>query len=386
MTGSVDEHRPAQNGAGRRDGKVPAGAEPPNAGRAASSRPGEANPAGVAEILDLPPVLPPERRLDCAWRENAHSRIADLDVDIDCLAVQRGTELSAPEKRRLVAAKRRLQAADAIVKSRPGPFSAWTGVDVARTWANMHAVEVTLIRLSDPAVVAAKLPDIIADASLVLKPNDARLQNLRQYEKQPPVNCDDCAAIAQDVTAVYAACADEHVKARSFRNLLFGVAFVLTLFAIGFGILGWLAPQWVGLCAQSPLKLSATCPSGGSVPTSADVFLIELIGLFSASLVGSVAVRRMRGTPTPYALSMASLLVKLPTGALTAVGGLLLLRAGVLGPDLAASGTAQLVAYALVFGASQQAFTRLIDIQTQNVLDNIPTRNRGATKDSHPSG
>ena len=80
MTESVDEHRPAQNGAGRRDGKVPAGAEPPNAGRAASSRPGEVNPAGVAEILDLPPVLPPERRLDCAWRENAHSRIADLDV------------------------------------------------------------------------------------------------------------------------------------------------------------------------------------------------------------------------------------------------------------------------------------------------------------------
>jgi len=105
MTESVDEHRPAQNGAGRRNGKVPAGAEPPNAGRAASSRPGEVNPAGVAEILDLPRVLPPERRLDCAWRENVHSRIADLDVEIDCLAVQLGTELSAPEKRRLVDAK-----------------------------------------------------------------------------------------------------------------------------------------------------------------------------------------------------------------------------------------------------------------------------------------
>ena len=40
MTESVDEHRPAHNGARRRDGKVPAGAEPPNAGRAVSSRPG----------------------------------------------------------------------------------------------------------------------------------------------------------------------------------------------------------------------------------------------------------------------------------------------------------------------------------------------------------
>ena len=90
--------------------------------------------------------------------------------------------------------------------------------------------------------------------------------------------------------------------------------------------------------------------------------------------------------PILAATSQLTNLTVPPTGALTAVGGLLLLRAGVLGPDLAASGTAQLVAYALVFGASQQAFTRLIDIQTQNVLDNIPTRNRGATKDSHPSG
>jgi hypothetical protein len=59
---------------------------------------------------------------------------------------------------------------------------------------------------------------------------------------------------------------------------------------------------------------------------------------------------------------------------------LLLIRAGVLGPDLAKSQTAQLLAYALIFGASQQAFTRLIDIQTQSVLDSIPTRNRDTAK------
>jgi hypothetical protein len=58
----------------------------------------------------------------------------------------------------------------------------------------------------------------------------------------------------------------------------------------------------------------------------------------------------------------------------------LLVRAWLLAPDVAVAGTAQLVAYALIFGGSQQAFTRLIDIQTQNVLDSIPTPNRDAAK------
>jgi hypothetical protein len=382
MTQLVDVCPPAENNDGGRDGDAPVGAELPEVSRRASSGRRDVKSAAVAsEILDLPPIHPPQRRLHAAWRENAQSRIIGLDVEVECLAIQLGPDIGASEQRRLREAKGRLKAADAIVKSRPRLWYAWTGVDVARALANIHAVEVTLIRLSDPATVAAKLPDIIADASLVLKPSDARLHNLHQYEQQRPLKGDDREAIAEDVKAVYAACADEHVRARSFRNILFAVAFVLTLFAIGFGILGWRAPQWVGLCDATPTQSEPTCPSGQSQPTGADVFLVELIGLFSASLVGSVAIRRMRGTSTPYAVPMASLLVKLPTGALTAVAGLLLVRAGVLGPDLANSHTAQLVAYALIFGASQQAFTRLIDIQTQNVLDSIPTRNRDSGKD-----
>ena len=88
----------------------------------------------------------------------------------------------------------------------------------------------------------------------------------------------------------------------------------------------------------------------------------------------------MRAMATPFAVPMAAMLVKPPTSALTAVAGLLLIRAGMLGPMVAASGTAQLVAYALVFGTSQQAFTRLIDIQTPNVLDSIPAHGRDTAK------
>jgi hypothetical protein len=66
-------------------------------------------------------------------------------------------------------------------------------------------------------------------------------------------------------------------------------------------------------------------------------------------------------------------LLKLPTGALTAVAGLVLVRSVMFGQVAAAWGAPQIVACALIFGASQQAFTRLIDRQAQNVLDSIPT-------------
>lgn len=336
------------------------------------------------EQLELPPIQPAKRRLHAAWRENAQSRIVELDVEIDCLIDQLGSAMSAAQRRRLAEAKGRLRAADSAVKSRPGLRPAWTGVDVARVLAHINAVEATITSLSRPETVAAKLPDIIADAALLLKPHDARLDDLRQYAAKQALTEEDRGAIAQDVRAIYAACADEHVRTRSFRNLLFGATFVLMLFAVGIGLLGWCAPGWFALCA-SDHPAAATCPTGGWAPSGGDVFLVELIGLFSAGLMGSVAIRRMRGSSTPYAVPMASLLVKLPTGALTALAGLLLIRAGVLGPDVAAAARAQLVAYALIFGGSQQAFTRLIDIQTQNVLDSIPSRNRDAAKPASPA-
>jgi hypothetical protein len=319
-------------------------------------------------------IKTPEKRLRVAWREHAQSRIIGLAADLDCLP-----EMSEPGKRRRDEAKRRLMVANKAVERRPALGAAWSGVDVERAWVNVHAVEVTLLRLSDPAVVSAKLPGIIAEATQVLSPDDDQLKSLRTLAEKNPLVSTDQESIAQSVNTVYAASANKHVRARSFRNILFGATIVLTLFAIGFGILGSRWPTEVSLCAPKTPS-PATCPTGQLKPSGGDLFLVELLGLFSASLVGAVAIRRMQGTSSPYAVPMASLLVKLPTGALTAVGGLLLIRAGMLGPAIAVADTPQLIAYALIFGASQQTFTRLIDRQAQNVLNSIPSSGHNPAK------
>jgi hypothetical protein len=64
-------------------------------------------------------------------------------------------------------------------------------------------------------------------------------------------------------------------------------------------------------------------------------------------------------------------LLKLPSGALTAVLGLLLMR-GEFVPGLSAlDSSAQIIAWAVIFGYSQQLFTRFVDERAKTVLDGV---------------
>jgi hypothetical protein len=65
--------------------------------------------------------------------------------------------------------------------------------------------------------------------------------------------------------------------------------------------------------------------------------------------------------------------LKLPTGALTAVLGLLLMRGGFIPGLSALDSSAQIIAWAIVFGYAQQLLTRFVDQQANTVLENVGT-------------
>ena len=93
-------------------------------------------------------------------------------------------------------------------------------------------------------------------------------------------------------------------------------------------------------------------------------------------MAAAAAIRGIRGSSEPYGLPVALAALKLPTGAVTAFLGLVLMR-GQFVPGLSALDTpAQILAWALVFGYAQQLFTRLVDQQAHTVLGNV----RGADK------
>jgi hypothetical protein len=107
-----------------------------------------------------------------------------------------------------------------------------------------------------------------------------------------------------------------------------------------------------------------------------DLIVIELVGLTAAAVATAAAIRRIKGSSERYGLPVSLAALKLPTGAITAFLGLLLMR-GQFVPGLSALDTsAQILAWALVFGYAQELFTRLVDQQGQTVLDNV----RGADK------
>ncbi|MFD9860056.1 hypothetical protein [Streptomyces alboflavus] len=86
---------------------------------------------------------------------------------------------------------------------------------------------------------------------------------------------------------------------------------------------------------------------------------------------------------------MALALLKLPMGALTAALGLLLIRGGFVPGLSALDSTAQIIAWAIIFGYSQQLFTKFVDNQGQAVLNavhgpNGPTPTTAASPETKP--
>jgi hypothetical protein len=208
-------------------------------------------------------------------------------------------------------------------------------------------------------------------------------------------------AIVGSVRAASKAAPREQLRVRSFRNVLIVTSVVMTLIAVGIAVLGFISPSVVPLCFQ-PERSGQTvvvCPTGQSAlvdtgqesgPAApdvddvvkrtagpADLLVVELIGLTAAAVAAATALRGIRGSSEPYGLPVALATLKLPMGAVTAFLGLLL-RRGQFVPGLSALDTsAQILAWALVFGYAQQLFTRVVDQRAHAVLDTVRGKKAG---------
>jgi hypothetical protein len=116
------------------------------------------------------------------------------------------------------------------------------------------------------------------------------------------------------------------------------------------------------------------------------VTLTAMFGLFGGALSGAFTIRNLQGTSTPYSVPVALSLLKLPSGALSAIVGILLVR-GEFIPGLSQlDNQPQILAYAFVFGVAQQLVTRYIDARGQQLLSTVPSkaagdRDKGSTAD-----
>ncbi len=328
-----------------------------------------------------------------SWREDALARIAELRM-LTVMARARTTETATVADEMAATIRRHLDTAEREALARASGRAGLAGADVTRVLTNIHAAEADLLRLAPIDYLFGQLTTLQAYAREHLPARDPRrlaLEAIVVSASGGKLEEHQRGVLVAAAREANAEARREVTRVRSFRNVLLVTALMLALAAVGVALLGILEPSALPLCfepANNVVCATKEHPVSGDIDQSIaeaagnwDLALVELVGLIAAAVAAAVALRNIRGTTTPYGLPVALALLKLPTGALTAVLGLLLMR-GQFVPGLSAlDSSAQILAWAVVFGYAQQLFTSLVDAQAQTVLDDVagkdPARVRG---------
>jgi hypothetical protein len=166
-----------------------------------------------------------------------------------------------------------------------------------------------------------------------------------------------------------------HGNVRVFRNILIWLTVVLTLFLVLTAIVAWNDPTLFSVCgpavttagsSAAPTAAQTACPHG-SAPVSGDVLMIELLGALGGLLSAVFFLKGLQAVRGPYGLPLAQGILKVPTGAAVALVGIWVLQRGVLGLLTPQSGD-KVIAYAVLFGFAQQAFTNALDTRASALI------------------
>jgi hypothetical protein len=321
-----------------------------------------------------------------AWGQRALTRINELETLANLMALRVGDEDREAAAILAEDARRHLDTARDAIEARSRGRSRRTYGWVDRVMTNANAAACLIYRYAPLPEVQAMLPDLVAIVDEQLPAGDLRrittddiLRRIQKANGAAALTEEERGGIVVAVRAAYSLLEREFVRIRSFRNIVFGVSACLAIIAAAIAVTTVIHPQVLPICFTPESKV--VCATGeaafvggdldvivGQVVSRWDYVVLEVVGLVAAAVAAAATLRQVRGTSTPFAVPVALAILKLPTGALTAVLGLLLMR-GQFVPGLSDLDTsAQIVAWALVFGYAQQLFTRLVDERGHAVL------------------
>ena len=161
----------------------------------------------------------------------------------------------------------------------------------------------------------------------------------------------------------------QQLQVRHFRSLLYGASAALLAAVAALLTVGAIHPAYFPLCwPLSGAHPTMICPTGGSTPGKADVPLVLGMGALGAALSVALNLAALKLAGVHFSLTVAQGLNKIVLGAITAVLGIIILRTVTNEPGFLATQPG-LLATAVVFGYSQQLFTRLTDRQASQLLN-----------------
>ncbi|MEV7739163.1 hypothetical protein AB0O75_45240 [Streptomyces sp. NPDC088921] len=319
-----------------------------------------------------------------AWRERAAARILYLEQLADresCRTVEDPAEQRQRDKT-LEGIARQLEEAGHAISAPRRLFSGAAALE--RTWANLRATEVMLLELCSDDDLIGRSADVLSHVEQHLRPGSplrVRVEAIAQHMEVKGPQPGDRGLLVLALSASYDALDGEFSRVRSLSVILRIATFFVLLGAAGLAAWGWYCPRSLNLCFVPQGQGIVACPSNeflvtkktvpGSYAQHVDVLVTEAAGLAGAALTVIASLRRIQGTSSPYMLPLAAALLKFPTGALTAFTGVLLIRGAFL-PGLSdLDSSAQIMAWAVIFGAAQYLVTRFVDARARETLSDV---------------
>lgn len=271
-----------------------------------------------------------------------------------------------------------LKLAEENLRTRGNLATWWTGSQVDSTFRLIHSAEARAVGLLPRDERAARLREIQFDATGLLDEHDPILK-LKLHAPDPAVGqCD-----ADDLVAVPNACElvlryrsawdDRYSRSHSYRNRLLILITIVTLFLTVLVVAGGAGLLTITQ-TQDPKTgaLTLTWPTlafNGS--HFATMIAIGTFGSVGGLLAGARQVLQLGGVYNPFYLPVHSLLLKVQMGALCALAGVYAVVGGI-APEIQAGEWRDVAAWALVFGASQQLVTQLVDRKVSALISSQP--------------
>jgi hypothetical protein len=348
------------------------------------------------------------------WRNNVLTAASTLDHEFDLLPVER-----TPAERELRRSAGRalrehlLAARRAATLTEPLPgfgyqfIDWWTGNSVEAAYLNLHEAETILAQVIPDDELQARIPETLARLQ-TMEVTDPRRRAAETELIQSPPGPQRRAAFRNAVRIGLELKDQQHDRIRAFRNIVLTATAGLMFLVVVLSLVGAVKPDALPLCFGPPPTTSTpgeppapvqgpagtACPSEEAPPTPGtrprrlpapgDVSLVALMGLMGGGLSAAVAIRNLHGSSTPYDIPVTLSLLKLPSGALSAIVGLLLIR-GEFVPGLSQlDNQPQILAYAFLFGIAQHLVTRLVDRQAEDILGKLPSKEPMSTRPEPP--
>lgn len=322
-----------------------------------------------------------DRSPKAGWRVELASQVESLESLLGWSVSEAGIDGGDP---RIEAVESHLRAARSLLRHRGGGSRAPVVV------AHLDGARTSLLRIAPAEYVFAALPDLVMRARRALTADDSRLMALEvvaHVARSEDLTLDNRQVVVACALAIDDEGRQDRLRLDNFKSIVLWATQLLTILALVVAFWGWYRPQVFPICFVNEAEALVVCPSAvSSLPpgasnsadvddvaadslTSADVAFLLFLGVIGAALSTALTTRNLRSGVTPRGLWVSLSLLKIATGSLTALFGIVIIRAGLV-PGIEGLDTrSEIIAWALVFGFSQQLFTGVIDRRTQSVLE-----------------